>query len=667
MKNLDLTKDNINKLLLALSIPSIISLLTNSVYNIVDQIFIGHYVGILGNAATNIIFPLILMFSALAILIGEGTCTELLLKLKMKEEDDAKKVIGSSISIVFFISIIVTILAYLFLPKLIYLFGASSNVYSYALDYGRIIVLSAPFMMLYTTLTPIIRADGSFKYAIFMLVSGVIINIVFDAIFILGLNMGIKGCALATIIGQFFSFILALFYIPKIKSVKLKSEDFKPNKSIIHIISLGLYSFMNQIIISILFIFVNNTMVLFGSSSKYGIDIPLAAYGGIAKINYLFILIILGFTISAQSIIGFNYGAGNYERVKITLNKVLKINFIIGIILNILLIVFPEQLINIFLTKVDPNYHLFVEFSTLVCRVFFMVCSLNFLEIITGVVTYSMGKVKKTIVVLLIRPIIILCITLFLCIILNKGIYGVLYAGALTDIICFVICFFLFLLEYNNLICVKDNTITKNDYNINNILYSGKRMVITISREYGSGGHYVGKLLAEKLGIKFYDKNLIRLVSQESGLSEWYVEETEQRLSSGKFPNNNDDRLFSAEAEIIKKLANKESCVIVGRCADYILKDDPNTIKIFLYSDQESKINRVILYYNVNSKEALKTIFKINYERAKHYKYYTTRDWKDINNYDLMLNVDQLGIELVVEYIINYIEIKKISCGKRRF
>ena len=189
-----------------------------------------------------------------------------------------------------------------------------------------------------------------------------------------------------------------------------------------------------------------------------------------------------------------------------------------------------------------------------------------------------------------------------------------------------------------------------------NLTYKGHHIVITISREYGSGGRFVGKLVAEKLGISFYDKELISLSAKKSGLSEEYVELVDEKKKSGNYANNNDDRLFIAETKVIEQLAKKESCVIVGRCADYILKDNKDTIKVYLYSDDENKVKRAVKYYGLDEIDALKQINKINKERQKHYKFYTNREWKNQNNYDLLINVDKYGVEKTADIICNFVK-----------
>lgn len=650
MKKVDLGKENINKLLISFAIPCVISMLINSVYNIVDQIFIGKGVGTLGNAATNVIFPLVIIFNAVAGLIGNGAAANLSLKLGEGKKEEGGKIVGSAVTVSIIFSIILSVIAYFFLPKLVYMFGCTKNVYQYAVDYGKIIILGAPFMIIYSALSQLIRADGSPKYSMVLLVVGAILNIILDPIFIFTFNMGVKGGAIATVIGQIVSFVMAILYLKKVKSVKLEKESFKVDKSITRTLGLGLSSFITQSTVLALFVFMNNMMTKYGALTKYGADIPLSVYGVISKINSLYISTILGISIGAQPIIGFNYGAGNYERVKETLRKVLTINLVVGLIFNIIFYLFPKEIVSIFITNSDPNYKLFLEFAVVICHSFLLVMGLNFLEMTTSITVQSLGNVKKATMVSFIRQIILFIpIACFMAIYLHKGIYGVLNAGPIADTITFFIALVIFYSEYRKL-SIKEKPTNLEDIKVNNT-YKGKKIVITISREYGSGGHYVGELLAKRMGLNFYDKNLINLISKKSGLSKEYVEANNQKLASFKYIDNNDDRIFIAEEKVIKDLAKKESCVIVGRCADYILKDNKDTIKVFLYSSSQDKVKRAVKYYNLEEDKALKEINKINSERAKHYKYYTNRDWYDFANYDIALNVDYLGVEKTAELL----------------
>lgn len=655
MKKVNLGKENINKLLISFAIPCVISMLINSVYNIVDQIFIGKGVGTLGNAATNVIFPLVIIFNAVAGLIGNGASANLSLKLGEGKKEEGGKIIGNAVTISVISAIILSIIAYIFLPQLVYLFGCTKSVYQYAIDYGRIIILGAPFMIIYSALSQIIRADGAPKYSMVLLVVGAILNIILDPIFIFTFNMGVKGGAIATVIGQIVSFLMAIMYLKKVKSVKLEKDSFKLDKSIFRTLGLGLSSFITQITVLALFVFMNNMMTKYGAKTKYGADIPLSVYGVISKINSLYISTILGISIGAQPIIGFNYGAGKYERVKEALRKVLTVNLIVGLVFNIIFYLFPRQIVSVFITNSDPNYKLFLEFAVLICHSFLLVMGLNFLEMTTSIVVQSLGNVKKATMVSFIRQIILFIpIACFMANYLHKGIYGVLNAGPIADTITFFIAIAIFYSEYRKLSTRKILVDTTDEQS--NKTYHGKKIIITISREYGSGGHYVGELLAKETGLKFYDKNLISMISKKTGLSKEYISENDQKLASFKYSNNNDDRIFIAESKVIKDLAEKESCIIVGRCADYVLKDNQDTLKIFLYSSDNDKVNRAVKYYGLQEENALKEIRKINNERAKHYKYYTGRDWYNLANYDLVLNVDYLGVQETVLLIKKHID-----------
>ena len=658
MKKNDLATEKINKLIISFAIPCVISMIINSIYNIVDQIFIGKGVGTLGNAATNVIFPLVILASAIAGLIGNGAAANFSLRLGEGNKDSAKKSVGEAITLSFIISLIFTLISFILLPKLLYFFGCTENVYNYAYNYGKIILIGMPFMIVYSVFSNIIRADGSPKYSMVMLIIGAIINIILDPVFIFGFNLGVKGGAIATVIGQIVSFIIAIIYLKKFKTIKLEHDDFKISKNILKILSLGLSSFITQLTILVLFVFMNNIMTKFGAKSVYGADIPLSVYGVLSKINSIYVSIILGVSIGVQPIIGFNFGAGNINRVKEVLKKVIILNFLIGIIFNIILYCFPKEIVSIFITSSDANYDLFMEFAVLMCKTFFMVCALNAVEMTTSIVIQSLGHVKKATAVSFIRQIILLIpISLLLCITFNKGIYGVLDAGRISDSVTFVIALIIYISEYKGLSKIKVDDINENANNENK--YEGKKIIVTIGREYGSGGHYVGKLLAKKLGVNFYDKNIISLVSKESGLSKNYIASNEESLNNAKYECNNDNLIFIAESKVIKKIAKNESCVIVGRCADYILDGNKDVLKVFLYSDEASKINRCVKYYGISKNKALNEIKKIDKERSKHYNFYTNKEWGNVSNYDLLINVDKYGVECTANLIYSYIINKK--------
>lgn len=236
----------------------------------------------------------------------------------------------------------------------------------------------------------------------------------------------------------------------------------------------------------------------------------------------------------------------------------------------------------------------------------------------------------------------------------KMGLMGALYAAPIADSICFVIVLTLFIFEYKNIgkESRKEENTLESTVVENNI--SKENVIVTISRQYGSGGRYVGRILAQKLGIKFWDKELIESVAKESGMTEKFVSENEQKrewVANLNSEYNSEDELYIAQTKVIKEIATQGSCVIIGRCADYILKDNPNVIRVFIYSDEDAKIKRAIKHYNLNEKNAKKEIEKIDKERARHYKYYTNQEWGNLNNYDSALNSDYLGVEKTAQII----------------
>ncbi len=653
MKKLDLGTENIGKLLKAFSIPCIISLVVNALYNIVDQIFIGWGVGYLGNGATNVVFPITVICLAFALMFGDGTSAFLSLKLGEKKKEEAQKGVWSGIFSSVIISILFCAFALLFLPNLLNLFGCTDNLREYALDYGYVIALGIPFMMIGTTFNSIIRADGSPKYAMTSMVVGAILNIILDPIAIFVFDMGVKGAAIATIISQFVTFLINILYIRKFKSIEMNKKTMTFSIENTKKVSLlGISSFITQMSIVVIIAVQNNLLSKYGASSKFESEIPITVLGIVMKINQILSSIIIGVAAGSQPIVGFNYGARNYDRVKKTLKIVLTLSLFISICAFILFQTIPEKLIGLF----GSGDVLYNEFACLTFRIFLMLTIFNGIQISSGIFFQAIGKSGKAALLSLSRQILIFIPAAFILSSLF-GVMGVLYAGPVADGLAFLISSSLLFYEVKHLKENKEITINKLE-DIKGVQKAGP--IITINREYGSGGRYVGNLLAHKLNISLYDKNLIEIVSTESGLSASYIREKEQNkegnllseLNRSYFQNlSNDDTIFLAEAKAIKEIAKKGSCVIIGRCADYVLKEEKNVFRIFLYSDSKHKVERSIKYYGLDKKIAKKEIDKINKAREKHYEYYTNRKWKDASNYDLSLNVDILGVEKSAELI----------------
>lgn len=643
--------ENIKTLMKKFSIPCIISLVVNALYNIVDQIYIGWGVGYLGNGATNIIFPITVVALAFALMLGDGTSAYLSLKLGEKKKDEAKKGVCNGIISSVIVSLLLCIICLIFLPKLIYLFGCTKALKKFALEYGYVIALGLPFVMIGTTLNSIIRADGSPKYAMTSMVTGAILNIILDPIFIFVFHMQVKGAAIATVISQIVTFIMNIAYLRKFKSITLTKKDYKFNLNITkNIAMLGISSFITQMSIVIVIAVQNNMLAKYGVYSKYGTEIPITVIGIVMKINQILNSIIIGIAAGSQPIIGYNYGASNYKRVKETLKYVIKVSLFVGLVAFILFQTIPEQLISIF----GSGSKLYNEFACLTFRIMLLLTICNSVQIVSGIFFQAIGKSGKSAFLSLSRQILFL-IPAMIMMSSIIGVKGVLYAGPIADGLAFIISVILLIKENKNLNKKEVNiTALSGDIKESNILKN--KIIITIAREYGSGGRYVGRLVAQKLGIKFYDKDIMVKLAEKTGLSLDYIESNEQKrdnianISSNIAGLTTQDNLYLEESKLIKSLSSS-SCVIIGRCADDILKDEKNILKVFIYSDMDDKIKRVTTHYNIDKKNALKEIKRINKLRSNHYKHYTGKNWGMPDNYDLCINSDLLGVEKTAEII----------------
>ena len=656
-----LGKEKIGKLIRKFSIPCIISMLVNSLYNIVDQIFIGQDVGYLGNGATNVVFPLVMIGLAFSLMIGDGASAYLSLKLGEKKKKEAEQGVGNAILLCAIVSVVFCAITLVFLPQFLNLFGCTDNLKDYAMTYGRIIAIGLPFSIIGTTLNSIIRADGSPKYSMISMVSGAVLNTILDAIFIFGLHKGVEGAAIATVISQIFTFILNVAYIKKFKSIKLTKESFKLKGSVCRKVSLlGVSSFITQMSFVFVMTAENNLLGKYGAESEYGSEIPITVLGIVMKISQILNSIIIGIAAGSQPILGYNYGAKKYDRVKQTLKIVLASSVVISTIAFILFQTIPDKLILIFGSG-DENY---IKFACLAFRTYLLLCIVNGVQIPSGIFFQAIGQSIKSAILSLSRQIVILIPAMF---ILSHmfGIMGVLYAGPVADALAFVLASIFLFREVKALKTTEKVTEPKEISEAkNNVL--DKQVIITISREYGSGGRYIGKLVADKLGIKLYDKEFVEKLAEDTGLSAEYIENNEQKRSPLEILNNgyysglnNSDELFIKESELIKEVTNRESCVIIGRCADFILKDNDNVVKVFVSSNMNDKIQRATEFYGIEKNKAEKEINRINKLRASHYKYYTERDWKDMSNYDICINSDKIGIENAANLICKLAEEKE--------
>lgn len=437
----------IGRLIVKFAVPSVIALLVNSLYNIVDQIFIGWGVGYLGNGATNIVFPITIIALALSMMIGNGGAAYLSLKMGEGEVETAKKGVGNAVTLVTIVSILLAVIFLVWIDPILTLFGATDVLRPFALEYGFIIGAGLPFMMISAAINSMIRADGSPKYAMLSMVIGAIINVILDPVFIFVFQMGVKGAAIATIIGQVASFVVSVLYMPHFKSVQLNKSSFAPCAKVsVNIVIFGLSSFITQFAITIVMALTNNLLAKYGAQSVYGAEIPLTATGIVMKVNQIMIAILLGIATGTQPIIGYNYGAKSYHRVK----KALEISLIASEIVSVAaLLTFqfaPMSVVSLF----GSEEGLYNEFAVKAFRIFLMLCPLTGFQTIAAVYLQAVGKPVKSAILSLARQIIFFVPTaLILPIFL--GVEGVLWTGAVADGLAFLLSLAFLLYERNHL------------------------------------------------------------------------------------------------------------------------------------------------------------------------------------------------------------------------
>lgn len=411
------------------AIPSIISMLVNSLYNMTDQIFIGHKVGMLGNAATNVAFPVSMLLLAFAQLIGIGTAANFNINLGAKKEDEAKRFIGTGLTMTAVMGVLFFVFVFFFQTAILKICGATETVLPLAKSYLGITAIGLPFLLFSNTASTIIRADGSPSYSMLCTVSGAVLNVFLDWLFLFGFGMGIEGAATATVISQIVSFLLCVGYFPKFKTFPITRDMVGLKRTYMaRIAKLGTSNFLNHLIMMTVTIVLNHSLTHYGAMSVYGKDIPLAVSGVAAKLNSIMIAFVVGLAQGCQPILGFNIGAKKYDRVKATYKKAVKIGLCFSAAAFLLFQCFPREVISIFGTG-DPLYFAFAEKYLRIYM--FMVFAFGMQPITVNYFT-SIGAVKQGIVLSASRQGFIL-LPLLLLLPLRWGLDGVLLAGPIAD------------------------------------------------------------------------------------------------------------------------------------------------------------------------------------------------------------------------------------------
>jgi len=435
--------EKISKLIVRFAVPSIIAMLIIAFYNIVDQIFIGNTIGELGNAATNIAFPLVNACLALGLGFGVGGASAFNLRQGEGDSETAAYYFGNALSSLILSGIILAVAAELLMDPMLRLFGAPETVLPFARDYTQIVAIGFPFSVLGSGAGHLLRADGRPHLTMACNLTGCILNIILDAWFILGLGWGMKGAALATIIGQIASGILCLVFLSRCRTIRLQWKHILPRPRYFgRDFKLGMAPMLNQLTMMVTQVLVNNQLNHYGALSRFGSEIPIATAGIATKVASIFSSVVIGLSQGNQPIASFNYGAKNYHRVVESFVRVLLYGFVISIIGSVVFQVFPAQILGFF----GQGNDLYIEFGCLYFRRYLFMIFLFFIQPITSNTFTAIGKPGKGIFLSLTRQVIFLIPTM-LIFPLIWGIDGAMFAQPAADILAITTTVIMIIIE----------------------------------------------------------------------------------------------------------------------------------------------------------------------------------------------------------------------------
>ncbi|WP_418748122.1 MATE family efflux transporter [Frisingicoccus sp.] len=645
--------EKVGKLLRQFAVPCIFSLIISCLYNIVDQIFVGNGVGYLGNAATGVIFPITVIGWGVSLLFGDGAAAALSVSLGRNETKHIHRSVGNSVLCSFLLGIVIIAIGYLWGDNLLLLIGATDANLGLAHDYGFIIYAMMPLALVQNTLASIIRADGSPKYAMGAMLAGAVVNIIGDPVAIFVLNMGIKGAAYATILGQFVSFLICAVYLRKSKTFKISLSSFRVDFTLLkHVIALGTSSFLTQFSIVIITVINNILLVKYGALSPYGADIPLAAFVVIMKLFQIVLNIAIGIAAGAQPIVGYNYGAEKYDRVKELLRLIIKWTMIICLICTAVFEIFPLFFIRMF----GADGELYTQFAVLCLRIYLSLIVFTCVQKVCAIFLQSIGHAKKAAPLSVLRDVLLIVFSLIAP--MFWGVTGIFWAAPIADIIAIAITAAVMVNLWKQLDS-RENEVRDPEAEKAALQPSHAGVIITIAREHGTAGKYIGQLVAKKLNIPCYYKEMTALAAKESGLTKEFISNINSNenavMKELYLSTNVIQQAVTAQDKVIKMIADAGSCVLIGRAADYVLRERENVVRIYIHAPKDYRVKKVMEMYGDTMEEGRKSIERSDAARAAYYKNISGFKWGDVHQYDLCID-SSIGAEKSADLIYEYIQ-----------
>lgn len=573
-----------------------------------------------------------------------------------KDDKGVARIIGNALVANVVASIVFMTLCYIFMDPLLGLFGASEASLPLAKAYFSIILTATIASTMGNVLANIVRADGSPKFSMLVTVVGALINTILDPIFIFALDMGIEGAAIATILAQIISFGLGCYYVFfKARTFKLKLSSFNFNWKIFwQFTKLGVSTFITQMSIVVTALVTNMMLAKYGAESVYGSDIPIASMGITMKVLSIMLSIAIGLAVGAQPILGYNYGARNYDRVKQAFRIIISMTVVVGLVATVIFQLFPDLMINIF----GASDGLYMEFARMLFRIFLMAIVLTLSAKVISIFFQAIGEPVRSVASSLTRDLV--CFVP-LCLILpgTMGVEGVLWAAPIADVFGIAVAGTLAVKFYRRLGADDVVEMKMTD----TITDSKPGVIITIAREHGSAGKEIGRLVAKELGVPYYYKEVLAIAAKESGMSEEYLDQINQRSEEGAMrelylSSAPAEYAIKAQRQAITEIAKHGSCVIIGRAADYVLRKNKHVFRVFISAPEEYKIKKIKEMYGDDKSAAKKSMRRSDRNRASYYNTVSGLEWGKRENYDLCVD-SSIGNEATAKIIVNYAKSKK--------
>ncbi len=633
------------KLLLKMGLPMIISMVLQALYNVIDSIFVANMEsqGAIANQALTLAFPIQILIIAIGVGTGIGLNALLSKSLGEKNKEKANKVAGNGI----FLSICIYVIFLLF-----GIFGSEWFISLFANGNQEVISMGTTYLKIctcfslgsigYTVYERFLQATGKTMLSTISQISGAVTNIILDYIFIFPLKMGVAGAAWATIIGQFVSLFIAMFFhYTKNKDINGNLKYIKPEAGIIKgIYKIGISAAIMQALLSVMMAGMNAIL----GGAKANTTILVGSFGIYYKIQQIALFSAFGLSNTIISILSFNYGMKDKERINDCIKYGIIDTALVTFILTIIFEIFAKPLSSLFALSGGTGKEI-IE----VCTISLRIASIGYIfmgfSVAVQGILQSLGYAIRPLIISLLRLVIFVFPVAYIFAQSDNVTNIVWWTFPIAEVLTCIISVFILKRTYKEKIAIIENT--KNEQITNT------KTIISISREHGTGGKEIGRKVAEKLGLKFFDKEEIKKFAIENSL----IKNTYNNDDLYNFFLSLDVEKDSMikQAEAIKLISSKTNCVIVGRCADYILKDNPNLIKVFLYAPSEYRINKIRKMYNDTYTDAQKHVIRSDKSRASYYEIIANKKWGSKENYDICLDCS-IGNDKIINIICEYVK-----------